>query len=76
MKRPHRAILWTSRGEAVQRNIHHYLPGGAIAAVIVGAGYLEWWMRRVTARILAAVRRLTLCFQRKAENSTRILAAA
>ena len=31
------------RGQAVQRNIHHYLLGGAIAAVIVGAGYLAWW---------------------------------
>jgi membrane protein DedA with SNARE-associated domain len=52
------AALWASafiglgyllgeRWKAVQRNIDHYLAGGAIAAVILAAGYLAWrkWFR-------------------------------
>jgi membrane protein DedA with SNARE-associated domain len=29
--------------KAVQANIDRYLTGGAIAAVILAAGYLAWW---------------------------------
>ena len=52
------AALWASafiglgyllgeRWQAVQRNIHHYLVVGAIAAVVLAAGYLAWrkWFR-------------------------------
>ena len=52
------AALWASafiglgyllgeRWQAVQRNIHHYLAVGAIAGVILAAGYLAWrkWFR-------------------------------
>jgi membrane protein DedA with SNARE-associated domain len=52
------AALWAStfiglgyllgeRWQAVQRNIHHYLVGGAVAGVILAAGYLAWrkWFR-------------------------------
>ena len=39
--------LLGERWQAVQRNIHHYLLGCTIAAVILAAGYLAWrkWFR-------------------------------
>ena len=39
--------LLGERWQAVQRNIHHYLVGGAIAIVILAAAYLAWrkWLR-------------------------------
>ena len=39
--------LLGDRWQAVQANIHHYLVGGAIAAVVLAAGYLAWrkWFR-------------------------------